>query len=333
MHLIRPIHFRYLVFAIALLLPALSLAQLSDMQKKRGAVVARKNKLVVLLEKENKFHIARLKGKGQESEIEPYKKRVALYNASIKEAVNSLWSFSEEVEFVEPTQYKEYAKANSRGLVLLTLTNAEYLEGPATDDIMSEARYGKNFTTNGGLIPRLHLYVAGCKEMFLEGVMAEGDCSSGGLGLALLDIQSWLRFWSKGEHLNLWSNRSRGNGKEIKDYTLVVHKDHLDEELANADLSAVYPFQIKVVEDEEFDELILKKVPKHAILFPWRLTVTSSQGSGMDAPTIMFAHSIVALDENKFLEIALPKVALMGKSGSYTTVKKKHLKAYGKKGK
>lgn len=315
------------ILIVLLSLPLLALSQSSG-DKKRGAIIAKKNPLVVLLESEESNYVASLKKEKNHAELKKYREGIERYNTALKEAVEALWTFSEEIRYVEAKDYLVYEKQNRRGLVVLVLSTDGSSGDWSMREVLNDRDRGKNFIHSENLIPRLIIKVYGMDGSLAVAPLPEGDLSAGNLGVGLLDIQAWLENWSKGKMLDPTVNRVKGNEALLKDYTLVIRKDHIDEKLKLNHISGAYPYPVKVVEEDEFNDLVLKQVPKHAILYPWKISGSVGSGHYGSENSIVYIQSILAPDSRKFLGIGMPKVALSGTSGGFDTVKKKHLKGY-----
>ncbi len=303
------------------------LSQNEMADKKQGSIITKKNGLVVLLESEAPNYVAQLTKDKATAELKNYRSKIEAYNAALKEAVEAVWDFS-EISYVSADDYLTFEKSNRRGLVVLFMS----MNGSTTDwsmrAVLNDQNRGPNFLHPGDAIPRMGIKVYAMDGNLAVAPLPTGELTSGSLGIAILDLQSWLENWYQGKMLDPTVDRTKGNAALLKDYTLVVRKYHLSEKLNRDVINQMYPYGIKVVEDEEFNEIVLKRVPKHAVLYPWKITQTIGKGHYSAESAIYYLQSIMALDNSKMLALGLPKVSLSGMGDSYRKVEKKHLKKY-----
>ena len=320
-------YLRRAICVLFCLMPMMSLWAQTNEEKERGAIRAKKLKLMVLLEAEDAEYVGKQapKKRGQQ-EIDRYRSEIETYNQAIIKAVSALWEYSPEYEIVQAKDYADFVEANKESVAILYLSTQLARRDPFS--IANATRYWKteNFQIRGVTIPRLTLSVPGIDQPLIKTPLAEGGYDAGTLGLALVDMQSWLEYWAKGEMLHLFANKDRKHPQLLKDYTLVVRDIDLHQSLSQAEAKNEWPYKLKVVNQETFEKIVLAREPKHAILYPFR----NGASTGGTITTVNFAQYIIAPDTRQLVTIGAPKVLLATTTGSYAKLKSKHLKSYAK---
>lgn len=116
------------------------------------------------------------------------------------------------------------------------------------------------------------------------------------------------------------------NGQLLKEKTLIILKDNLNEKLTEEEIKKEYPFDFKIVNREEYDNTIMERNDKQCYVIILPLAKIPISSTGLAA--INWYHEIIDANTNKILGMMMPSVILIPGADGSDKIHKKHFKKY-----
>ncbi len=244
---------------------------------------AKAKPLYVVLDVEDEKHVQKLTKKEKTQELANYKKLIASYNASIKNAVTNFLTIFPSVKYITSAEAKEFKKQELKTINILMrtfpmktgfgTTGFNSVTGSAkTGAVLMESRLeGLQMDTNNvseySMIQfrtyaddeMMPLFTQSTSKLF---------CTSGEVCFAVRQLHRTFEdalAKKTREDLNAAAQKIIDG---LKTRTLVINKNNLISGLTESDIKTVYPHKFKIVEAKEFEEELMKKNPEILILIP-----------------------------------------------------------------
>lgn len=307
--------FHKTVLTAALLLPALGLHAQKGIGKPEDIKLVRSLPLVVVMEKENPRKVKKLTKRSPE-ELASYRKAVATRNESLKTQVQKYWKLSPDLQFKTSGEIDSLVKNTPQ--IYSTLRLFDYLDvkqhrGIGADGLVSNESQDITMSANTRCTLRLQLRGKGRSENQSVGWanidhtrIHESDIS-----FSVREIQDYLDNCSKGQKTPDMTAESKANASRLKEKTLLLDEEDARENLSLADISACYPYPVKLVERSVIEEAVQSADARYACV---RLVPTSSSGA-----VYMVAHLVMSTDTGDILAYSTPflkPILLIGKNAN-----------------
>lgn len=239
-----------------------------------------KRKVIVMIEEPSQEVIDKLTKKKKTIEIALYKTDINLYNVRLKESIEKNWTYNKEILYKTNNEIsalqnsKEYVVIRSRFFIQTKHTSARF-EKPfnIVDNFRGNSTYDDDYYLY--LLLNIVLIENFSKNLDEFNVFSFPDRFPTKTNMAFT-IKSALLFFdlklkSEKEDTKLKIDEyfveiSKLNAPKLKNLTLMIRKDNVDEFMTDKDLKALYPFPFKIASEQEIDIAFSEKTPDTAYL-------------------------------------------------------------------
>lgn len=269
---------RYIYLLLALFFANHLLAQFS-LTSKKDAQKIKNSILLVTLDEEDSEIGSKLAGKPDK--LEHYRTQVEGRNKALKNAIDKYWTFSSKVEYVTGAKAKEMMKVDKEKYVLIGFgqyidyekfktgvgkdgSPAGWINPPSGTRPIGAPSTGyyynrsTKYSETANTITTLTVTDPGnLIKVYLPNVYpSESDAVYG-----IQQIQYILNYILADEKNGMmkFPGQIKKNAVELKNLTLLLDKEDLDPKLTEDAIKKAYPFQFKIVSQEEIDKAILSK--------------------------------------------------------------------------
>jgi len=277
---------KHLTLALLMALPCTLFPHFTSAQfgfgKPKDVEMARNRTLIVIVAEENEKVIDQFKQKGLEDKIADYKSAIAEYNANMKEVVEQFWKFSSSIEYKTSDEVQnlfnnksdKYAviycgmvkETGPMGQMQSITTYSINLDYNYTDfkkgDVKDEKENAyHHLRLNVKLIENLKNGATLYAVDFVEIFPSKAELAYG--------VQSTQDYFSS--RLDKTSGRESkddlsANTHKLANKTLLISKRDIDEKLDMDGAKAVYPFPVKIADDQEINNEVMKSDSGYAFI-------------------------------------------------------------------
>lgn len=231
-------------------------------------------KLLVVQEEPDEYIIKQL-SKVNINLVDTYKIALKLYNANLKIAIDSFWTFHDEYKMVTIQEAKEIEKSKSKEYVIIspstTGTNYYFNNGWTDYDVKQHKLNYHKFSLAGsyGLAITLiedfgEKYIGYAPSNRFLPTKTEMACMIHTINMQLSGLKEAVMYRNMEDAL-LAANV---NCKDLRDLTLLINVNNLASELSIQKVKSLYPYDVEILDDSKIDEIIYSKKEGYVYLFP-----------------------------------------------------------------
>lgn len=316
------------IFTIALFVCQSLKAQLPGMETigQKDAENIKRNTLVVILLTEDKKYLKKLNRKNPE-EAEKYKNQIQSYNKDIQVLVLKMLQISKSVQYksladIEVMTFEEranctfmllgYYSPKFNDLNKMPRINFHCKKGPQKS---IKTFYKTEALFNGKIKYYLRWEFYNLNEkgkasqlVFYKNLpnkfVSQADITYG------LN-QTELKF----EGL---SKKTKGlNPRLLKEKTLLINKDNLDEKTTETEITKCYPYKYAIVSKEEFERAIVEKNPKYCNMLVVPIYIAPAPMGPVVIYNIIYGHEIIDSSDGVPVDILMASLNFGGFSKSH----------------
>ncbi len=242
---------------------------------------ARSKPLYVVLDVEDEKHVQKLTKKGKTQELANYKKLIAYYNTSIKNAVDNYLPIFPSVKYLTSADAKELKKQELKTINILArtfpmkmgsgTTGFNSVTGSATtggawmESRLESLEMDTNNVSEYSMI-QFTTYVDDEMMPVFTQSTTKLFCTTGEVCFAVRQLKRTFDDAANKktrEDLNTVTQKIIDG---LKTRTLLINKNNLKNGLTESEIKTVYPHKFKIVEAKEFEEELMKNNPEILIL-------------------------------------------------------------------
>lgn len=307
------------------------------MGKKSEIEEVQNRPLIVLLETPSDKVIKKLTKKHKEEWIEEYKSAIEEHNADMKEMVEKFWTFSKgDIVYKTWDEIKEIKKQKKKDYALLMCANVvpnKFSAGEASEpglDWRHEVN-GKDDDDRDFLNQYTVIRIGLIEKLGAVALQPLPDIfpTKSDLAFGLQGAQTYMtRRLSKTYNMHDIKDDIKESAPKLANKTLLLRKDWV--KMNKAEVKAVYPYDFKLVDKDEFDEAIINADAKYAYAM-----IVPYVESSSSATRVFFIQVAVDAEDGNYLGMSLPNAGLImvtgglaGKGNRY--IKDADLKAFAK---
>ena len=251
--------------------------------------------LCVVLGVENEKYVEKLTKKKKEQEVKNYKNLIANYNTFIKSSVNEYVKEFTSIKYITTTEFKNMDKKDKKSNAFLVRTFPEHTGGMVSTGFNNKPSFGGMGGGNTfamasieGIPENIDLDTTNVKDASIIKLLSWNDdelfpyysqqltklfCTNAEVSLSMRQLNN-----------SISNSINKISAKEteakiltaLKTKTLIINKNSLSDNLTETDIKKVYPNTFKIVEQAEYENILLSK--KDDVVLLLVLQIASSQG-------------------------------------------------------
>jgi len=276
--------------------------------------------LIVIVEVPQQRVLDKLKKKGKDNYIDAYYKAIDNYNNNMKDAVGKFWEFSKDVEYKTAEQVDSITKLHTKDFAVLrcvsTWGNPNLGGGISISGLnwrysdIKNPQPDETITWRDFSVMEISLienkYSGVCYINLQDFFPLESDMIYG-----LRSIQS--TFKNKEDKIGSGQAMSsvKQNALQLKNKTLVIRNDLVDQELKTDDIKNIYPYNFEIADSVGYENHFINADDGYAML---EVIPNYIGGGGMGESTkIMYIFSVIDAKTGDYLGFVTPSTgASMG---------------------
>jgi len=286
-------HYSYLLMFFALYLA--NTVTLSAQFPTPAEMEKMKNrKMLVLVEQPEEEIIARLE-KADKGLIAIYKERLETYNSNLKTALQTFWTFQEDVKFVSIEEIKEIKKSKSKEYTVIFTTSISYSGSTAhdidwSDDLIKASMVDYHKYTQFGTIALAVALIEDYGERTITSMPSNRYLPTKTEMACMVYTMNSILLGEIGPPQITLKDIDK-NCPGLKTKTLLINKSNLSDQLSEEKLKSIYPYGLRVLDDKEIDELVFSKTPGIAYLYAYPIYLFNTGYQYMVYMTINFGET------------------------------------------
>jgi len=242
-------------------------------KKKEVKKLKEEQKLVVLLQEPNDARLKRM----DEADKQTYLKGIEANNQILKRAFQNHWTFTDKVEYMTQSEFKDLDKKVRRGYTKVAL-GVNTLSDEIVENGQSVVWGTHSSYSDIGLIHDAFIATDRVVNVHLPYLSStEAD-----LVWAVQQMQNFMNARLDGMDAEDYVEYSLEEyGAQLKKKTLLIDENDLDEKLTERQLKRYYPNEVRVVSRNEIDKAVMEADPEVLILKLLPVEVTTSSSNSM----------------------------------------------------
>ena len=316
---------RYLTLITALVLSAFTFSAKAQMGlgKPKDIKELSSRKMIVILEEPDPKYIAKLERKGKTEEVEAVKKMYATFNETLQQAVKDKWTMQKEVEFKTWKEFKRMPDSKREKYAVMYFLskrassfNSGYV---AARNLILHADMEEEKTEKHNFLRLFQTFTIDKAEdvpvdkwIFGNPVytftLPEVYPSYISVAYALESTRLYFDKRLSGEKISMKSvkKETAENSIRLKDKTLLIRQDWLDEDLTEEKIKTIYPHPVKVVDAETLDNAVRSNDKQYA----WLLNLPAIN-SNSRTNSVIFIQQILDNEDYTTLLYHIPSMGKM----------------------
>jgi hypothetical protein len=268
--------------------------------------------LIVIIEEPDPKIIKKFNKKGLEADAKDYIEDIKQYNANMKEMVEKYWKGNnkkilyktfEAVRKLKSEQNTKYALLYCLPFLPSTQTISYYpLES------MNQVVHLKEVYENENLTRIItHMIIKKIEDLYKKPIymvpLVDVLPTKSSIKVGIHEIDTYFNYGIRkieDKEIKQQKEEVAKNAPRLKDMTLLIRKDFLEEGTTKEALKAVYPYSFKLHSFNEYEKLVLQDDEKYAYLVTQSVLVASRSA--------IVVHKIYATKDNTLLGIITPDV-------------------------
>ncbi|MFA5419146.1 MAG: hypothetical protein WC341_11875 [Bacteroidales bacterium] len=282
--------------------------------------------LIVAFEEPNAKTVAKLEKKDKKK-LKHYLSQIEGRNFALSNAVENYWNFTANMEYMTESEAFQLMKSNKDKYVILkfgkfldyervkTGLGANGKPAGWTQDNSGILTYNTS-THRSELANTITTIEIGDPKSLIKVYLPNLYPSAADAVYGIQELQYILNYLiADPDHkIPKIMRHIRDNAGALKDLTLLVDKDMVDEKLSLTEIEEIYPYPFKLVDYEEIEKAILEKDPRYAYV-----TIVQTPGGKGNVST----QTIMTAATGELLCFNTPKVAVTIKGTSIVTYNKR----------
>lgn len=321
--------------------------------KKSNVELMKQKTMIILLAEEDQDYVSNLQKKAKnQNKLQDYRKAINDYNSNVQQMAAKYFTFPKQILFKTMSELKNVSVAERDNYTFLVYNLSERLllagdkgmgfgsisynfwDMPKEDENNVNKYIGETHFDSETQYARFDIYaklnskkLTDYKENLLYRFnLPSMNPSEGDVAYSFMQLQKKCE---EATSETKAKNDVKENSKIIKDKTLLIKKEDLDDDATEEKIKKVYHNKIKLVSNQEFDKAVIDKDSQYCYLIILPLYASPSNLGVAAKVTITRAHVIVDASSNKVLLTKFKGISLNGiGAGQYDKVKLKHLEKY-----
>lgn len=234
-------------------------------------------KLIVIKEVASDKVLDKLKKKGKTEFIDDYKTAIDEYNANFEAAISNMWPFHEEYIVKTYAEVEALRKAKNEDYVVARIVTVEASgTGYSVSDGLDWNYWDVKKGVDDDKVDKSDLNGTSFFMISLVEELRKTPIAKIGIPHTFptkADVAFSIQYttWYMNARLNDQKAKDlktmmKVNAGRLKEFTLIVRESDLSEKTTDQVVNANYPFEYKIVTDEEFDNIILEQPEQTAYL-------------------------------------------------------------------
>ena len=272
--------------------------------------------LIVIVEEPDPKIIKKFDKKGLKAEKKIYTDDLKLYNANMKEMVEKYWKNNnkkilyktlESVKKLKGEQSTKYALLYCVPSVPSRRGGFGSMEGMNKIANLRAIDEGGN---HGKMVT--HLIIKKIEDLYKVPVfmapLVDIFPTKSSIKFGIHEIDTYFDYRirkiedkEKIDPIKQQKEEATKNAPKLKDMTLLIRKDFLEEGTTKEELKAVYPYSFKLQSLNEYEELVLQEDEKYAYLVTQPVLISSSRSN-----MVIIIHKIYAAKDRTLLGLITP---------------------------
>lgn len=314
------------LFAFIVINTSIGFSQFPSIEEDEIKLI-KNSKLFVAINEPEQYWLDLYKNKPDQKRA--YIDRVEKGNNMLRYAVESYWTFTEDIIFINASDIESEKLEDKNFTVLSVAPFAEYIPGMVSTLTPVKGSNGKVYTGSkpftgavfDNSIPCVKLYR---KEFAFNIFLPNAIPTEGDIICGLLQLQYLLKFYDFTPEtlMRSFTLQVKDNGKMLQNKTLLLDRELLFRNYSADKLAKAYPFPYKVV-DANFIDKAFKEGDDYAVV-----RITEASGTGGKS----FSHMISGTQDGKIYyfyehDFGLYREPAFKRNAS---IKLENLKAYAK---
>jgi hypothetical protein len=264
----------------------------------------KKRKLIVVLEEPNEDVMKKLTKKHKTDQIKEYQTALDAYNTEMKEVIEKFWNFSANaIEYKSAKDVEKIKKSNEYAIIYCSSgsngvgSKHEALEWwPKGDKVEGDA-----VTLMAVCLPEKN------KPIYYIG-MPDAFPTKADLVYGITAIEFYFNYRESHQKIskNEYEEMVEQYQPRLKNRTLLLRQDELDEKLTPEEIKTAYPFAYKTVTTDEMDQYVVNADSNYA----YAVIAPSFAGS-----RVIYIQYVYDCKDGTMLGMSMPSMGAMMFSG------------------